>query len=363
MCGHVDRNLIVAVNEPHGNRYSDPSVKYTIEQHDLETYVSAANFLNEADIDVVNLQHEYGIFGGEWGEYVLDLCRNLKKPLVSTFHTVLRKPPEKARKISCELAESSSTVVVMIESAARLLEKHFDVDPDKIRVIRHGTPLPDRVRNQYAKRHLGLQKRTVLATCGLLSSGKGIEYAIESLSYLVKERPDILYLVTGETHPEVRRHEGEAYRDKLISLTQRLKLDRHVRFIDRYLREDELSLYLQGVDIYVAPYLGKDQVSSGTLTLALGHGKAVVATPSLFAREVLSNNRGLFCKFANARSIAECVERILGDQQLRRELEANAFKYGQEVGWTRVADQYGDVFRSAMQLPRTVDETAAVSET
>jgi len=355
--------LVVAINEEGGNLYTDPTVRYEIDQHDRPTYRLAADFLNEADIDVINLQHEYGIFGGEWGEHVLELCRNLTKPVVSTFHTVLRKPPRKAREIGKELAELSSVVVVTIDSAATLFEKHLGVDSDKIRVIRHGAPVPERISNPYAKRHLLLQKRTVLATCGLISPGKGIEYAIKALPYLLKEKPDILYLVVGETHPEVRRHEGEAYREKLIALARALGVERNVKFIDRYLPDDELTEYLQAVDIYVAPYLGKDQVSSGTLTLALSHGKAIVATPTLFAKEILSGNRGLFCKFADAKSIAECVERILGDRSLRNRLEANAFKYGQQVGWARVADQYADAFRAAVRASETVEEAAAVSET
>jgi len=361
--GHVSTNLIVAINEEHGNRCYDTNVRLTIDQFNRESYLFAASLLNTLGVDVVNLEHEYGIFGGEWGEYVLDLCRSIKMPLVSTFHTVLRNPPEKARRVLNEIAGLSHTVVVTIESAARLLEKRFGVDAQKVRVIRHGAALPDLRHSKCAKRQLGLQKRTVLATFGLMNAGKGIEYAIESLPYLVKERLDLLFLVIGETHPDVRKREGEAYRDKLISLAKRLKLDRHVRFIDRYLNDDELSLYLQAVDIYLAPYLGKDQVSSGTLTLALGHGKAIVSTPTVFAKEILSNNRGLFCRFADAHSLAECADRILGDRQLRRELEANAFDYGQEVAWTKVADQYGEVFRSAMRIRGTVNGVTAVSET
>jgi len=362
MRGHAYQNLIVALKE-NGERYFDTSVKHTIDQHDRESYLSAAKFLNKSNVDIVSLQHEFGIFGGEWGEYVLDLCRNIEMPLVTTFHTVLQKPPEKARQVVNEIAQISSNVVVTIESAAKLLEKHFVVDPHKIRVIRHGAALPDRVRKEYAKRHLGLHKRIVLATHGLISSGKGIEYAIKALPYLVKESPGILYLVIGETHPEVRKREGEAYRDKLVSLAKRLGVEDNVRFVDRYLPEDELSLHLQAVDIYLAPYLGKDQVSSGTITLALGHAKAVISTPTIFAKEVLSNSRGLLCKFADARSLAECAQRILGDLRLRRRLEANAFKYGQQVGWARVADQYGETFRSARRVRRTVAEAAAVSET
>lgn len=363
MRGHAKRSLIVAINERNGNLYSDPNVKFTIDQHDLETYDSAAEFLNESDVDVVSIQHEYGIFGGEWGEYILQLCRKTEKPFVCTFHTVLSKPPDKARFVLREIAEMSDSVIVTIESAANLLKEVYGVEQSKINVVRHGTALPDRVRNRYAKRHLRFQDRTVLATSGLISPGKGIEYAIKSLFYLVKERPDLLYLVLGETHPEVRRHEGEAYREKLIAMTKRLKLERHVRFIDSYLRDDQLSLYLQAVDIYLAPYLGKEQVSSGTVTLALGHGKAVVSTPTIFAKEVLSGDRGLLCKFADARSIAACVERILSEPQLRKRLEANAFKYGLGVGWTKVADQYGEIFRSAMQPRGALSKAITISET
>ncbi len=361
MRGQIARYLVVAINEEDGNQYSDPNVRFTIDQHERAHYLAAANFLNQSDVDVVNIQHEYGIYGGEWGEYVLDLYRLLEKPVITTFHTVLRNPPEKARQITAELAELSESLIVTIESATKLLQKR-GIDAGKVKVVRHGAALPERGRNEFAKRFLGLQKRTALTTLGLINPGKGIEYAIKSLSYLVKERPDLLYLVIGETHPAVRRHEGEAYREKLISLTKQLHLERNVRFVNRYLRDDELTLYLQAADIYVAPYLGKDQVSSGTLTLALGHGKAIVATPTLFAKEELSNNRGLFCKFAKARSTAECVERILSDGGLRQQLETNAFKYGQEVGWTRVADQYGDILRSASGITRTISETAAISE-
>ena len=178
----------------------------------------------------------------------------------------------------------------------------------------------------------------------------------------MKQWPDILYLIIGETHPEVRKREGEAYRNKLVSLVRRLKLERNVRFIDEYLSETDLSLYMQAADIYIAPYLGRDQVSSGTITFALTHGKAVVSTPTIFAEEALSNLRGLFCDFGDEYDIARCVRRILSDSKLRRKLEANAFKYGQSLDWAKVADEYADVFRSAKRLEGTVAETSKISE-
>ena len=356
---HVQRTLIVPIHNEPSLRVNESA----IDQYDRKSYVAAAGFLNESNVDAVSLQHEFGIFGGEWGEYILDLCRNLEPPLITTYHSVITNPEPKAFDIIREICHLSSNVVVTLESAKNILIDDYGTDPEKIRVIPHGATLPEQRRKTYAKQQLHLRNRTVLATTGLINPGKGIEYGIRSLSYLVKRWPEILYVVIGETHPEVRKHEGEAYRNKLVALVRELRLTRNVRFVDRYLPEAELSLYLQAADIYLAPYVGKDQVSSGTITFALTHGKAVVSTPTIFAKEALSNSRGLFCEFADSRSIASCVRQILGDLKLRRKLEANAFKYGRELGWAKVAEEYAEVFRSAKQLERVVAETSEVSET
>jgi glycosyltransferase involved in cell wall biosynthesis len=355
----VQRSVVVPVE----NDLSRISNENTIDQYDRRSYVTGAGFLNESNVDVVSLQHEFGIFGGDLGEYVLDLCRNLEPPLITTFHTVITNPNEKALGIVREISRLSAIVVVTVESAKKLLRDEYGIDPWKIEVIRHGAPVPDQTRRSYARQHLHLRNRTVLVTTGLINSGKGIEYAIKSLHYLVKEWPNLLYLVIGKTHPEVRKRDGEAYRNRLVALVRELKLERNVRFVDEYLSETELSMYLQAADIYVAPYLGRDQVSSGTITIALTHGKAVVSTPTIFAEEALSDGRGLFCEFADSSSIASCVRQILGDSRLRRRLGTNAFKYGQELGWAKVADEYADVFRLAMQLKGTITETAEISET
>jgi len=360
---HSAENVIVAINEAGGNDYSDKNVRHTIDQHDRESYVDAATFLNNSNVSVISIQHEYGIFGGDWGEYVLDLCQLLNKPFVTTFHTVLTDPPEKARRILARIAELSAAVVVTIESAGRLLEQQSALAADRIRVIRHGAMIPDRLQDQYAKKELGLQNRTVLGTVGLISEGKGIEYAIKALPFLVKEHPEILYLVIGETHPEVRKREGEAYRERLVALAGGLGVTRHVKFVDRFLPEDLFSRYLQSMDVYIAPYTGLDQVSSGTLTLALSHGKAIISTPTTFASEVLTNGRGLFCGHGDPRSIADCVDRIVTDPRLKRRLETNAFKYGREVGWTKVAYEYADAFRLATSSTPIVRETRSASQT
>jgi len=334
----------------------------TINQYDRRSYVAAAGFLNESNLDAVSLQHEFGIFGGDWGEYVLDLCRNLEVPFITTFHTVIKEPDAKVLGLVSEISSLSSKVVVTLDSAKAILRDAYGIASKKTVVIPHGAIVPD-VRRSHARQHLHLRNRTVLATLGLINPGKGIEYAIESLPYLVKEWPDIIYLVIGETHPEVRKREGEAYRNKLVAMVKQLKLERNVRFVNAYLPESDLSLHMQATDIYLAPYVGRDQVSSGTITFALTHGRPVVSTPTVFAEEALSNGRGLLCEFADEYSIAKCIRRILRDPKLRHRLEANAFKYGQELGWANVADEYADVFRSTKRLEGVVTETSRISET
>jgi glycosyltransferase involved in cell wall biosynthesis len=339
------------------------SSEHVIDQDDRMSYVVGAGFLNESNLDVISLQHEFGIFGGDWGEYVLELCRNLETPFITTFHTVVMNPKEKTFEIVREISHLSANVIVTLESAKELLMDDYSIPAEKIRVIPHGAPIPDQRRRSYARQHLHLRNRIVLATTGLINPGKGIEHAIKSLSYLVKDWPNILYVVIGETHPEVRKREGEAYRNKLVALINELKLERNVRLVDEYLPETELSLYMQASDIYIAPYVGRDQVSSGTITYALTHGKAVVSTPTIFAEEALSEDRGLLCDFADEYSIARCVRRILSNSKLRHGLEANAFKYGRELSWSKVADEYADVFRSAKRLEGPITETSKVSET
>jgi glycosyltransferase involved in cell wall biosynthesis len=339
------------------------SSENVIDQDDRTSYVIGAGFLNESNLDVISLQHEFGIFGGEWGEYVLELCRNLETPFVTTLHSVVMKPNEKALEIVREISHLSANIIVTLESAKKLLQDDYEISAEKIRVIPHGAPVPDQRRRSYARQRLRLRNRIVLATTGLINPGKGIEHAIKSLAYLVEDWPNILYLVIGETHPEIRKREGEAYRNRLVALIKELKLERNVRLVDEYLPETELSLYMQASDIYIAPYVGRDQVSSGTITFALAHGKVVVSTPTIFAEEALSEGRGLLCDFADEYSIARCVRRILSNSKLRRSLEANAFKYGRELSWSKVADEYADVFRSAKRLEGNITETSKVSET
>ena len=359
----VRRRVQHTVVVPVENGPSPASNGKIIDQHDRSSYLAGADFLNESNLDAVSIQHEFGIFGGECGEYILDLCRNLESPFITTFHSVIMKPNQKTLEVVREISHMSMNVVVTLESAKKLLKEDYGVAREKIRVIPHGATIPEQRKRSYARQRLHLRNRTVLMTTGLINPGKGKEHAITSLSNLLKQWPNILYLVIGQTHPEVRKREGETYRNKLKALVKRLKLDRNVRFVDEYLPTTELSLYMQAADIYIAPYVGRDQVSSGTITFALTHGKAIVSTPTIFADEALSHGRGLLCNFGDEYSIAKCIQRILGDRKLRRGLEANASKYGQNLAWGKVADEYANLFRFAKRLPAPVTKTSRPSET
>lgn len=337
-------HLVLAIDDKRPSyRYSHP-VGFVINADIRSDYIRAVDFLNESRASVVSLQHEYGIFGGDWGRYVLDLSSALEKPLVTTFHTVLRDPPKLAKEILSELASKSKYVVVTLRKAAQLLTDAYDVQESKVKVIPHGASLAAQRDPSVEKKRLGLSGRRIMSTVGFVSPAKGIRYGIRALKSLVKEYPDIVYIVVGETHPTLRRHEGEAYRKMLLDLTTDLGLTKHIAFVNRFVSERELAMYLNIADVYVAPYQGRDQVSCGTLTLAMASGKAIVATPTPFAKETLTPNRGLFCEFNDARSIARQVHRILSNPSLKRTLEVRAKQYGKRVGWEQTAEKYAELF-------------------
>ena len=343
-------HLIVAVDDAKPRYQYDNPVRFVINASVPSDYVDAAEFLNKSQTSVVSLQHEYGIFGGDLGRYVLDFSSSLKKPLVTTFHTVLRNPSRPARMILSELASRSSYVVVTLRKAAQLIADVYGVLKSKVRVIQHGAPLATERDPSVEKKQLCLSGRLILSTAGFLSPAKGIQYGIRAVKTLGKKYPNIIYIVVGETHPSIRSHEGEAYRKRLRDLTSDLGLAQQVMFINRFVSEEELAKFLRVADVYVAPYLGRDQVSSGTLTRAIAYGKPIVATPTLFAKETLALERGLFCKFEDAKSIARQVDRILSDPTLKRRLEVRAKRYGKRVGWQQAADNYAKLFNKVVEV-------------
>jgi glycosyltransferase involved in cell wall biosynthesis len=307
----------------------------------------------------VSLQHEYGIFGGLDGEYVLELLKRLKKPVVSTLHTVLFSPGPNQKRIVQQIAELSSAVVVMVKMGRDMLINSYGVAPDKITVIPHGVPNVHRVSALAVKKALGLSGRLVISTFGLINRGKGIEYAIQAIPEVVQQYPGAIYLVLGETHPGVRNFEGESYRTELLSLVENLGLRNHVRFNNRYLTLEELINYLCATDVYVTPYVNRDQIVSGTLAYALGCGKAIVSTPYLYAEEVLSEGRGKLVEFKDSSAMAQSINNILANPVLREQMETRAYRYGRRAAWFNVAIDYLDLYhRLLAPLKAAVKETA-----
>jgi len=343
--GLVARNVFVAVEEDGVSREYDSRPLCIVWQNDEPSYLEAARLLNQSDVDVVHLEHEYGIYGGDWGDYVLSFATELRKPLVVTFHTVMRNPPEKAMEVLDQLAKLAGAVIATVPPARDLLNEIYHVPKNKTLVIPHGSPESRTGQNKAAKAVLGLQGRITVMTLGLINPGKGIEYGIQAIHRIGTKYPNILYLIVGQTHPVVRKHQGEQYRETLQDLTRSLRLEANVKFVDRYLSEGEKELYFLATDIYLAPYVGRDQVSSGTITEALGFGKCVVSTPSTFAQAALANGRGLFCDFNNPESIAGRIEEILNSQSTRLTLERKALDFSRKLTWREAAKAYGRTYQ------------------
>jgi glycosyltransferase involved in cell wall biosynthesis len=341
-------SVVIAINEEGATYDYDRRVKFQIERDSVDDYVQATRYVNLSKVDLVNLQHEFGVFGGEWGEYVNSFLEDLQKPVVTTLHTLLPNFESAARKVLEDIAYHSASMVVMTRTALQLL-KNCNVKREKINVIPHGCPDVPFITSEKPKTSLGLRGRVVLSTFGLINRGKGIQYAIQALPSLVKKEPRILYLIIGETHPEVRKIEGERYRKRLMRLVDELKLREHVRFHNRFLQKRELIKYLQATDIYITPYVDRNQISSGTLVYALGTGKAIISTPYLHAIEALAEGRGLICKFRNPTSIAECVNRLLEDAELRPRLERRAYAFSRNFTWPKVAEKYVNLFNRLLK--------------
>jgi glycosyltransferase involved in cell wall biosynthesis len=340
---------VVAINEEgHILRYDHRYVKHTISKQEKESYQEAAEYINSQPVDIVSIQHEFGIFGGPEGEYLIDFMAALRKPIVTTLHTVVLQPWGAMRAGVEAIFEYSDVVVAMLDIARDILDDVYKVDTRKLRIIPHGVPNVPRIPIEVAKKNLGLDGRKIISTFGLVSRGKGLEYVIQAMPEVIRRFPDALYLILGETHPSVRRHEGEVYRNELDEWVRRLGVRRHVRFDNRYLTLEELVNYLNATDVYVTPYVNPDQIVSGTLAYAIGCGRAIVSTPYLYAQSSLSENRGLLAEFRNPGSIAEAITRILGEAPLRTCLEDNCYQWGRKMTWHNVAIEYLDAFHRVM---------------
>ncbi|MGA3297767.1 MAG: CBS domain-containing protein [Candidatus Bathyarchaeia archaeon] len=341
---------VVAVNDRGAHYDYEIRVKAQIDADDIRSYEKVAQYINASDVDVVNLQHEYGIYGGEYGEYITTFLHVIRKPVVTTLHTLPEEPVPDARKVLKQILEHSDLVIVMAKVGVRILERQYGRSTDRIRYIPHGCPNLPYIGTAMMKKSLGLQNRVVISTFGLLSSGKGIEYAIQALPQIQRERPELLYLIIGETHPEVRKREGETYRQSLLDRVESLKMEKNVRFVNRFLPENELINYLQATDVYVLPYPNREQISSGTLSYAMSTGRSIVTTPFLQAEEVISNGAALKCEFKNPDSIAECVNTLLKDRQIHQRFSRIAYEYSRSTIWPNVAMKYVNAYYHTLGL-------------
>ena len=316
---------VIAVNKTNAIHAYDRRVNLEINRDSIDDYAQAARYINSSNIQLVNIQHEFGLFGGDYGEYIINFLETIKKPVVTTLHTVHPDFNQKALEVLKCISDKSASIVVIAHAAIKILKKQ-GISCKNCVVIPHGCPKIDLVDNEPIKASLGLKNRLVASTFGLISSGKGIEYAIRALPYVIKKEPRIVYLIIGQTHPEVRKNEGEKYRNELIKLVSELRLEGHVRFYNRFLSKDELIRYLQATDIYLTPYISPNQISSGALTYAIGAGKPAVSTPYFHAQEMLANNRGVLCKFNDPASLADGITKLVDE---------SGFKSIPRQFWTR----------------------------
>jgi glycosyltransferase involved in cell wall biosynthesis len=359
----TERREIVALHPP------DQATPYPIEVHhrvrrdEPTDYLKAARAVS-ACVDVVSIQHEYGIWGGEDGESVLDFVGALSVPAVATLHTVLRTPSPRQRAILVDLIRSVQATVVMSQSAAGLLTSAYGVDPSRLDIIPHGVPDLPMVPSETVKPDLGLVGRDTILSFGLLGPGKGYELAIEALPAVVAEHPDVLYVIVGATHPDLVRREGEAYRSSLVERAKALGVTDHVRFVDRFVGRVELTRWLESADVFVTPYPNMDQIVSGTLSYAMGAGRAIVSTPYAYSAELLAEGRGVLVPPGSPAALAKALNEVLGDEELRASLGRRAYDHSRGMVWREVGAEYHRLFGRVVAdvpVPVATMRLAAVS--
>lgn len=331
-----------AIDEPFAARAYGPDVTWRIAQQDPASYAAAARSITRSTVDVVNLQHEFGLYGvwheGEYDDHLrvfLDACA---KPVVTTLHTVPPVPEPWALKAIRDAADRSAAIVVMSATGAQLLREVYGISKRPV-VIEHGMPVIQPRGRRRLKRALGMEDRSVISTFGLVDPRKGLEYVVEAMPRILAAHPRALYLVIGQTHPELLKRDGESYRNSLIDAARRAGVTEHLRFVNEYLTQAEIVEYLLASDVYVTPYLDPGQITSGTLAYALGAGKAIVSTPYLHAREVLAGEAGVIVPFRDAAAIAAAVAGILQDPLQKQRLEERAYAYGKRTTWPAIGAQ------------------------
>ena len=335
---------IIAMNNP-GQEHVYPSiVSRTIVDNNIDDYIKAANYINSSNFDICLVQHEFGIFGGRSGLYLLSLLKKISIPIITTCHTVLEQPSFHEKEIMKEIGNISSKIIVMNSIAIGILNDVCNIPEEKVALIEHGVPDFSKMNRRELSKHSNFANRDILLTFGLLSKNKGIELAIKSLPKVVEQHPNILYIILGKTHPNVVKASGEKYRDNLKSIVKKLHLEDNVMFVDKFVQEKELMEYLSIADIYITPYYNKAQITSGTLSYAVAAGAAVISTPYLHAEEVLSKGRGRLFDFGDIPELSNQIIDLLDNPITTNQIKRNAFSYGQTCTWVKVGNKYLNCF-------------------
>lgn len=362
------RVFVIAMNDrPEAYAYP-PQVEFEVDKTHQADYVKAADFINVNQARVVCMQHEYGIFGGSDGRHVLLTLRDMRAPLVTTLHTILYQPSAGQKMVMDEILRRSARIVVMSNKGVGFLKKVYGVPDEKIEFIHHGIPDIEFGPTEPYKEALGVAGRRVILTFGLLSANKGIEYMIEGLRTIVDKHPDVVYLVLGATHPEVRKRTGDEYRHNLQRQVRNLGLEDHVLFLDRFVELSELCDFLCAADVYVTPYLNREQITSGTLCYAMGAGAAIVSTPYWYAEELLAEGRGRLVPFRDGAALAEAVMYWLDNESELQRIRRKAYEFTRCMVWKDVAGEYLRVFdevaqpRPAAVVPRAAKPAVAAKE-
>ena len=340
---------VVAMTDP-GRTYDyPPAVRFQIRDQLIDDYVQAAEFLNNAEVDVVSLQHEYGIFGGAAGGNIVELLSRLEMPIVTTLHTVLAQPTAAQRGVMRRIIDASARAVVMAEKGRELLRSVYDVPAPKVEVIPHGIPDFPFLDTHHAKAKFGFETKSIILTFGLLSPSKGIETMLDAMPAIIESCPNAMYVILGATHPNLVRDHGEAYRESLTARVQELGIEDHVAFFDQFVDQARLLKFISMCDVYVTPYLNEAQMTSGTLAYSFGLGKAVVSTPYWHAKELLGNGRGVLVPFRNAKAMSTEISGLLTNDVRRHAMRKRAYASSRSMTWAQTAKRYLATFEVARE--------------
>jgi len=346
------KSKIIAINDNHKYKYNNDLIIDQITANNLQSFLNVAKKINQnKKIKLIHIQHEFGIFGGEYGECLIPFLKTVKKPIITTFHTVLPNPNKKLKDIVQTISKQSKKIIVMNKLSKKILEKEYKINKNKIDVILHGIPQTPLSDGYLEKKKLKLEKKKILSTYGLLNQGKGIEYVIQALPDVIKKHPNIIYLILGQTHPVIKRNEGEIYRNFLKKEIKRLKLEDNVKFYNKYLDTNKIIFYLNATDIYISPMLDEKQSVSGTISHALGCGKPVISTATSYAKSIITNGNGLLVGFKNPKSISKAIIALLDNpDEKTKKLSQNAYITTRNMTWQNIAIAHLNIYKKYINI-------------